>query len=142
MDAVQDISVLDSLGNYDRENNPKGLTVQELLPRGVSWLSGGVRHKVEHADGLIATKLRAANGIALVLSPFNKALNDAMILNPDGTVMWDISNVAWRVAPGCILTDVYYVMDELCFFIYISGRDYRFSFDVATGGFGKLIVSY
>jgi hypothetical protein len=142
MDTVQDFSVLDSLGNYDREDNPNGLTVQELLPRGISWLSGGMRHKVEHADGLIATKLSAANGIALVLSPFNKALNDAMILNPDGTVMWDVRNVAWGVAPGCILTDVYYVLDELCFFIYFSGQNYRFSFDVVTGGVGKIIISY
>jgi hypothetical protein len=142
MDTVQNFSVLDSLGTYGRENNPNGLTVQELLPRGVSWLSGGVRHKVEHADGLIATKLRASDGIALVLSPFNKALNDAMILNPDGTVIWNVRNFAWGVAPGCILTDVYYVLNELCFFIYTSGHDYRFSFDVATGGVGKIIISY
>lgn len=142
MDTVQDFSVLDSLGTYGRENNPNGLTVQELLPRGVSWLSGGVCHKVERADGLIATKLRASDGIALVLSPFNKALNDAMILNPDGTVIWNVRNIAWGVAPGCILTDVYYVLNELCFFIYTSGHDYRFSFDVATGGVGKIIISY
>lgn len=99
-----------------------------------------MRYKVEHADGLIATKLKSGIGIALVLSPFNSNMNDAMIVNPDGTVMWDIGKVACRVAPGCILTD--YVMHELCFFVCISGRDYRLSFDVATGGFGELIMSY
>lgn len=142
MNTIEEFVVFEGLGNYDRENNPRGLTVQQLLPIGVSWLCGGMRHKVEHGDGLIATNLRTLNGIALVFSPFNKALNNAVILKPDGTAMWDVRHIAFKIAPGCIFTDVYYVDGELFFFIYFNGQDYRFSFDVNKGAVGELVPSY
>lgn len=38
MKDIIDFSVLDDLGKYDKESNPRKLSVLDLLPTEVSWL--------------------------------------------------------------------------------------------------------
>lgn len=47
MGCIQDFMVIDNLGSYDRDANPQGLSVWELLPTGVSWSFWGARIKLK-----------------------------------------------------------------------------------------------
>lgn len=142
MNLIENYKVLDNLGSYDREGNPLDLTVKQLAPICVSWSYNGIDHKIESPFGLVATLLENRNGIAIVAAPYKKSSNKAEIINPDGSVMWDVSEIVKLGCTGGIFSDVYYVLGELCFFINIREKDFRFSFDVGTGKPGSLIPSY
>lgn len=142
MSCIQDFTVIDNLGSYDRDANPQGLSVWELLPTGVSWSFLGRPYKIESFDKLIPKLLLGSVGIAVVISPFDLKENKALIIKPDGDVMWDVGAVAKSIVGRGIYSDVYYVSGQLCFFVNINNQDFRFSFDVVSGVVGKLITSY
>ena len=142
MSDVSDFTVLDGLGNYDREANPQGLSAWKLLPKEVSWSFLGCLYKIESAEKLIPQLLIGVTGIAVVVSPFNAEKNKALVIKPDGEVMWDVSALASAMIKGGIFSDVYYVSGLLCFFVNINDQDFRFSFDAVSGEIGILTASY
>jgi len=142
MNLIENYRTFDDLGSYDRDNNPLGLTVEQLAPKGASWSYKGVSHKFESSLGLIAIPLKDGSGIAFVIAPYNKKENKAIVINPDGTTMWDVSDMTKSACRDCMFSEVYYVLAELCFFISCNENDFRFSFDAKTGEAGKLIPSY
>ncbi|PVZ56488.1 hypothetical protein C9422_18315 [Pseudomonas sp. B1(2018)] len=142
MSDVSDFTVVDGLGNYDREANPQGLSVWELLPKEVSWSFWGRLYKIESAEKLIPQLLIGGTGIAVVVSPFNAEKNKALVVKPDGEVMWDVSALAGTMIKGGVFSDVYYVSGLLCFFVNINDQDFRFSFDAVSGEIGVLTPSY
>ena len=142
MSCIKDFAVIDDPGSYDREANSQDLSVWELLPNGVSWSFLGCSYKIESFDKLIPKLLPGGIGIAVVISPFNTKNNKALIINPDGSVMWDVSTVTKDLVGAGIFSDVYYVSGQLCFFVNINNQDFRFSFDVASGTVGVLVSSY
>ena len=141
MGDIKNFTANDGLGHYDRESNPQGLSVFELLPKEVSWSFLGHFYKVQSQDKLIPLLLVGEIGVAIVFSPFNAGSNNAMVIKPDGGVMWDVGTCARAFIGGGIFTDVYYVLGQLNFFVNIKNQDYRFSFDVVSGEPGKLIPS-
>src|SRR5690242_17186459 len=100
MSDVNDFTVVDGLGNYDREANPQGLSVWELLPKEVSWSFLGRLYKVESSDKLVPQLLTDGVGIAVVISPFNTEKNKALVIKPDGEVMWDVGACASALTKG------------------------------------------
>lgn len=142
MSCIQDFTVIDNLESYDRDVNPQGLSVWELLPTGVSWSFLGRPYKIESFDKLIPKLLLGNLNIAVVISPFNIKENKALIVKPDGNVMWDVGVIAKSIVGGGIYSEVSYVSGQLCFFVNISNQDFRFSFDAVSGVVGKLITSY
>ncbi|MNF66646.1 hypothetical protein D3C84_484420 [compost metagenome] len=100
MSDVNDFTVVDGLGSYDREANPQGLSVWELLPKEVSWSFLGRLYKFDSSDKLIPQRLIDGIGIALVVSPFNAEKNKALVVKPGGEVMWDVSARANALTKG------------------------------------------
>lgn len=127
---------------YDRVKNPKNLSVLELLPDGFSWSYNGVNHQRKNSNKIIPLLLKDANSIAVVEAPFDKNKNAAFILNPDNSIMWDISGIYRKMRVVDFFSDVYYVNNELFYFLHSNGKDFRFSFDIKTGLCGKLTPSY
>ncbi|WP_174353617.1 hypothetical protein [Serratia proteamaculans] len=127
---------------YDRVNNPNSLSVLKPLPDSFSWSYNGVSHQRENSDKVIPLLLKDANAIAVVEAPFDKNKNAAFILNPDNSIMWDISDIYRKMMTVDFFSDVYYVNNELFYFLHSNGKDFRFSFDIKTGLCGKLTPSY
>ncbi|MCD5980881.1 hypothetical protein [Pseudomonas quasicaspiana] len=142
MSVIENYSVIDNPGSSDRGANSQGLSVWELLPTGVAWSFLGCSHKIENPQKLIPELLVDATGIAVVIAPFDIKENEALIIKPDGDLMWDVRAAAKTMVGQGIFSDVYYVSGQLCFFVNINNLDYRFSFDVVSGTVGALIPSY
>ncbi|MCQ2998298.1 hypothetical protein NLO98_00825 [Pseudomonas syringae] len=142
MSVIENYSVIDNPGSSDRGANPQGLSVRELLPTGVAWSFLGCPYKIENPQKLIPELLVDATGIAVVIAPFDTKENEALIIKPDGDLMWDVRAAAKTVVGQGIFSDVYYVSGQLCFFVNINNLDYRFSFDVVSGTVGELMPSY
>ncbi|WOA50884.1 hypothetical protein [Dickeya solani] len=142
MDTISDFKLMDSLGGYDKAANPKGLGLFNLLPHGVTWLCNGKRHEIKHGNKIIPLLLKENDGIALIKSPFNKKDNQAYIVTPSNKIKWNVGDLLKKHIEGAIFLDVYFILDELFFFVNLDGRDYRFAFEPKTGEIGKLIASY
>ncbi|MCG8711055.1 hypothetical protein JHU04_004406 [Brenneria sp. 4F2] len=142
MDTISDFKLLDNLGGYDKATNPNRLSVFELLPYGIEWLCGGKINEIKHDDKIIPLLLKGNAGIALIKSPFNKKDNQAYIITPLNEIKWNIGDLVRNDIEGAIFSDVYYVLSDLCFFIHVDGRDYRFVFEPKTGKIGNLILFY
>lgn len=127
---------------YDRVNNPNNLSVLKLLPDGFSWSYNGVRHQRKNNDKVIPLLIKDANAIAVVEAPFDNNKNAAFILNPDNSIMWNIIDIYREIMAVDFFSDVYYVNNELFYFLHSNGKDFRFSFDIKTGLCGKLTPSY
>lgn len=141
MSVIENYLVIDNLGSYDRGANARGLSVWDLLPTGVVWSFVGCSHKIENPQKLIPKLLLGDIGIAVVIAPFHIKENEALIVKPDGDLMWDVRAAAKAIIGPGIFSDVYYVSGQLCFFVNIHNLDYRFSFDVVSGAVGVLIPS-
>ncbi|WP_095100391.1 hypothetical protein [Pseudomonas sp. Irchel 3A5] len=139
MSVIENYSIL---GSHDRGANLHGLSFWELLPTGVAWSFLGCSHKIENPQKLIPELLVDGTGIAVVIAPFDIKENEALIIKPDGDLMWDVCAAAKSIIGQGIFSDVYYVSGQLCFFVNINNLDYRFSFDVVSGAVGMLIPSY
>ena len=142
MSVIENFSVIDNLGSYDRAANPHGLSVRELLPTGVSWSFLECSYKIKNPHKLIPKLLLDGIGIAVVIAPFDIHENKALIVKPGGDLMWDVRAAAKAIIGQGVFSDVRYVSGSLCFFVNINGLDYRFSFDVVSGAVGMLTPSY
>lgn len=142
MDTISNFKLLDNLDGYDKVGNPNGLSMIELLPYGVTWLCNGKINEIKHNDKITSLLLKNNNGIALIKSPFNRIGNNAYIISPSNEIIWDVGSIIRDGTSEIIFSDVYYVSDELNFFVNVDGRDYRFTFDPKTGQTGKLTPSY
>ena len=142
MNVIINFSVLDDLGKYDKESNPRKLSVFDLLPTKVSWLYNAKKIEIKDNNKIIPLLLLNNAGVALVKAPFDKDKSRAYILKPTGKVMWDVKDIIGKKIIDTIFHGVYYISDILFFFVNINGCDYRFSFDVNTGITGELIQSY
>ncbi|WP_391529558.1 hypothetical protein [Photorhabdus akhurstii] len=140
MNIISDFKVIDTLDDYDRKRNPQGLSVLELLPTGITWVYAGKRQEIYDDNKLIPLILKDSIGIALIVAPFNKSKNQAYILNPDNSLKWDVKEIL--NTRDAIFSDVYYINNELYFFVHINGVDFRFLFDIESGSLGELIQSY
>jgi len=142
MDSIYNFKLLTNLDGYDAIMNPKGLSVYELLPYGVEWECNGVAYRIKNENKIIPLLLKSNDKIALIKSPFDKKENQALIITSFNEVNWNVSAMIREKNKNAIFTDVYYVFDELFFFVNINNCDYRFSFDTKNGRAGDLIVSY
>ncbi|MCL6324721.1 MULTISPECIES: hypothetical protein [Pectobacterium] len=142
MGVISDFKLLDDLGGYDKASNPNRLNVFELSPHGISWLCDGKIYEIRCNEKLIPLVLVGGDGIALIKSPFDKKINNAYIVSPFNEIVWDVGGLVRAKNKDIIFSDVYYVLNELCFFVHVDGCDYRFSFDEKTGRVGNLIKSY
>ncbi|OCG01099.1 hypothetical protein [Gilliamella sp. wkB112] len=123
-------------------NKMQTKTVLDRLPLAVSWTFENKQYILESEDKIIATCLKNRKEIAIVIAPFNIQKNKAIIINEDKTIKWDVSNLLKEnKRTSCsIFSDVYYVLDELNFFINEDNSyDFKFSFDSSTGKLGDLI---
>lgn len=141
MSVIENYSIIDTLGSYDRGANPEGLSVWDLLPTGVTWSFLGSSYKIENPQRLIPYLLLDSIGIAVVMAPFDIKENEALIIKPNGDLMWDVRAAAKGLIGSGIFSDVYCVSGQLCFFVNINNIDYRFSFDIVSGAVGMLILS-
>lgn len=118
--------------SYDKVQNPKRLTVRELLPIGASWEHKGKKHEVLKSSGVIAVPLTDFSGIAIVEGPFDAGpKNHAYIMNADGSVRFEIIKPSELYTS--LFSDVYYVVGELCFFLSGSSGDFRLSVNEIDG---------
>lgn len=142
MSAISDFVLIDDLGDYDRRENPLHLSVMQLLADGVSWVYMSEKHEFTSPHKIIATLLPDASAIALVVAPFDRSENKALVLSADGSVRWDVGQLIGEAAMTGIFADVYEVSGQLCFFVNIQNQDFRCSFDVASGSVGALVQSF
>lgn len=72
----------------------------------------------------------------------------AYIQSAEGIIKWDVAGIIHTLYNNSRnayihFLDVYYIQDELYFFINTGeAYDFRFSFDPVTGEVGELILSY
>lgn len=122
-------------------NKVQTKTVLDRLPLAVSWRFENKQYILESEDKIIATCLKNREEIAIVIAPFNIQKNKAIIISGDKTIKWDVSNLLKKNKPisHIIFSDVYYVLDELIFFINENNSyDFKFSFDSSSGKLGDL----
>lgn len=142
MREIKKYKLLDDLNDYNRMLNPDGLNVFELIPYGVSWEYKGDVKEITCEKKVIPLLLKEEDGIALIKSPFDIESNQAFIISPANEIKWDVSCIINKKIKGAIFTDVYYVLNDLCFFVSLNGCDYRFIFEPNTGGISDLIPTY
>lgn len=142
MSIISDFKILDGLDGYDKVSNPSGLNVYEFTPYGIAWRHEGKSYKIECSDKLIPLLLRSGEFIALIKSPFNKDGNGAYIISASNEIVWDIRSLIGNTRGDAVFSDVYYVQNELTFFLNVGHADYRLAFDPKTGIHGNLILSF
>ncbi|AFI88304.1 hypothetical protein F6Q07_18710 [Pectobacterium parmentieri] len=142
MSIISGLKLLDDFGGYERISNPNRLNVFGLSPHGVSWFCDGEVYEIRCNEKLIPLLLVGGDGIALIKSPFDKRNNNAYILSPFNEIIWDVGGLVRKENKDIIFSDVYYVINNLYFFVHVDGCDYRFSFDTKTGEVGSLLQSY
>jgi hypothetical protein len=153
---IENLTFINEIENYDRENNPLHLSVYELLPVGIKWNYNGQEYKIQNGNKINAKLLKDDKHIAIIEE--NKKMNEAYIINGNNIQKYNIRkllnkkdltiNSPYIMGNNIKLNketltfyDVYYEELELYFFAFIRNEYYRFSFDVETGGIGKLITS-
>jgi hypothetical protein len=142
MKKIQEFKLIDRLDGYDKLKNPAALAIFELLPVGISWIYDGSEYHRWCEQKLLGVLTNNQNNIALIEAPFNKQANQAYILNPDGSIKWNVGDILRKESGLLIFSDVYYIGDDLYYFAHLTGRDLRFSFDTTTGIPGKMFNSY
>ena len=121
-------------------------SVGELLPNAVSWVCNGcVYNRKQENGGLCAVLLECDNVIGVVESPYVGSFNPAYVLDETNQIIWNVSDLFLAIYGKMYyggklhFSDVRTENGTLWFFVYISGCDFRFSFDVQTGEIGQLI---
>lgn len=141
MNIIQNFKLLKKQYNHNHSMDGSSLTINELLPYGVSWIYKGLEKNILFEKNGIALLLKDKLNIAIVVSPFCFYNNSAYIYDQKGDVKWDVGGIIGCQYKNVIFLDVYYIFEVLHFFINVNGQDYRFSFDVDTGDVGILIAS-
>lgn len=133
-----------TLNNGDISESGKGiLTVLDTLPYVITWSYNDMNHRIEDINKLVPLVLKDSQHIAIIQAPYNKELNKAYIINGDGNVVWNLTDLLKKQKSlnQFLFSDVYYINNSLCFFVVISNIDYRFEFNLCTGKVGDLIES-
>jgi hypothetical protein len=144
---IEKFELKNSLGNYDKINNPDRLNVLELSPNTVSWYCNGLYHEIKNNNKLLALLLTDKKQIAVIEDLTTKQNNAAYIVDGDSRKTWDVLSVFRAKNNDFVMNkyiffnDSYYVNDELYFFIIINNTYFRFSFNPYNGEIGKLIES-
>lgn len=126
--------------SYDKTQNPKRLTVRELLPVGASWEHNGQKYEVLKPWGVLAVPLNDFCSIAIVEGPFETGQkNHAYVMNANGSVRFEIDKP--RELTTSSFYDVYYVASALCFFLSGSSGDFRLSINEIDGTIFKISPS-
>jgi len=140
MTKLQNFRHIELDPSYDKIQNPKRLTVSELLPVGASWEHNGQKYEVLKSWGLLAVPLSDFSGIAIVEGPFEtRKKNHAYVMNSAGSVRFEINKPSELSTSS--FSDVYYVTGELCFFLAGSSGDFRLSINEIDGTISKISPS-
>jgi hypothetical protein len=155
---INDFTYIEEIENYDKGNNPLKLSAYELLPVGIKWNYNGQEYKIQNGNRITAKLLNDKKHIAIIEE--NEKLNEAYIVDGNNIREYNIrelldeknleikspyiigeNNYTKLNKDILIFYDVFYVRQELYFYVNIENEDYRFSFDFETGKIGKLIIS-
>lgn len=140
MTKLQNFRNIELDPSYDKVQNPKRLTVRELLPIGVSWEYNGQKYEVLKPWGVLAVPSNDFLSIAIVEGPFETGpKNHAYIMNASGSVRFEINKP--RELSTSSFSDVYYVSGELFFFLSGSPGDFRLSINEIDGTISKITPS-
>jgi hypothetical protein len=126
----------------------KNITISELTSKTVSWYYGGQYHEIKNDNELLALLLNNKNHIAIIENLYgNISENKACIVNGNNEKIWDIASLFHLThknfieSRNVIFYDIYYIGENLYFFVNIHNTDWRFSFNPDSGEIGKLIES-
>lgn len=139
MEKVSALNYIESHPGYDKANNPKKLSVEELAPIGIDWFSGKTNKTVLSPFGIGAIALHDSSGIAIVEAPYKRDKNSAYIINSNGSLRCKIENPA--TLDSVMFYDAYYDDGALCFFISAHQGDFRLEIDDASGKILKITES-
>lgn len=140
MKKINNFNLLHDFEEYEKTTNPKGLSVFDSLPHGVSWLFDENKYEIKYDDKIVALLLQDNQGIALIESPFNQK-NQAYIISPPNEIKFNVGEIARKAFGNIVFTDAYFISNEIFFFVNRDGHDYRFSFEPKNGEIGRLIQS-
>ncbi|WP_409310364.1 hypothetical protein [Pectobacterium sp. B1J-3] len=112
------------------------------MPYGISWLCNENKQEIIYTDKIIPLPLQDNSGIALIKSPFSKEDSQAYIINPHGDICFDIGESIRKNERDAIMSDVYYIFNDLFFFFNVNGCDYRIQVEPKVGIVGEVILSY
>jgi hypothetical protein len=157
---IRNFTLIEEIEHYDKAGNPLHLSVRELLPVGVKWNCNGREYEIQNGNKLTAKVLNDRKYIAIIECSDNKKLNEAYIVDGTNIQKYNIRKLLdendLEIRPPhitgennriklnkdtLIFYDVYYEGRELYFYVIIGNEDYRFSFDLETGGIGELAAS-
>ncbi|MFJ1468804.1 hypothetical protein [Massilia orientalis] len=137
MTKLQNFRHIELDPSYDKIQDPKRLTVRELLPVGASWEHNGQKYEVLKPWGVLAVPSNDFRSIAIVEGPFEtEQKNRAYVMNADGSVRFEINKPSELTTSS--FSDVYYVSGELCFFSSGSSGDFRLSINEIDGTISKI----
>lgn len=141
MDKIKEFS------NSNKINSDDQMSIIDILPNTISWSYKGKIYKIENEDKVIAVLLENNNQIAVIEAPSNKTHNKAYIVDNTGQVIMNIYEIFLRknnskyCGKFIIFTDVYYIKDELYFFLVLNNTDFRLRIDTINLQIGDLIES-
>lgn len=137
MTKLQNFRHIELDPSYDKIQNPKRLTVRELLPIGASWEYNGQKYEVFKPWGVLAVPLNDFRSIAIVEGSFETGQkNHAYVMNANGSVRFEINKPSELTTSAFF--DVYYISGELCFFLSGSSGDFRLSINEIDGRISKI----
>ncbi|WP_316156541.1 hypothetical protein [Cupriavidus sp. BIC8F] len=139
MGIVQTLSAIERRPGYDKINNPQRLSVGELLPIGISWISGGAVKTIMNSAGIDGIALRDLSGVAIIEAPYDHASNAGYIANADGSIRSRIT-VA-NDLESVMFYDVFYFNEILCFLASTARGDFRVEVDDSSGLVLRLVES-
>jgi hypothetical protein len=145
---IENFKLINSVENYSNTENTNKLNVFELSPDSVCWSYDNQPYGIKNENKLYALLLKDENQIAVIEGLFNNAHdNKAYIVDGRNQKIWDIASLFhslynnFLLGKRVIFIEVYYISNELNFFVSINNVDYRFAFDPQSGNIGKLFKS-
>lgn len=132
MTQIQNFIHIEKYPGYDKIQNPRRLTVKELLPIGVAWEHDGCKEEIVKDYGVLSMPLHDLSGVAIVEGPFETApQNRAYVINADGSIRFEIMKpIEYNTS---VFSDVYYTGGVLCFFLSGNLGDFRLSVNELDG---------
>jgi hypothetical protein len=150
--TITDFVIIEEYKKYDKANNPLHLSVHDLMPIGIEWNYNGKKYNIQNGSKIMPLLLKGNNCIAIIEEPYNSYKNKAYIIEGNNVIRYNIKDLLFQNRSllskyniynkiDFVVSDVYYINDELYFFVIINELDYRFSFDINYGKYGGLIFS-